>query len=153
MQEFDRPGDLHVVFHLKPSSNNGWRRVGQVEEHLLYELTINLSESLLGLTVQLDGHPGYQDGLFLQIPGALNGDVFCYDDLGMPLVGQSGKFGKGYVRVRVVPENDEREMLFVKARAENGPGLKELFNNRVRKVTIGPETDINNLGYLCAINY
>lgn len=150
MAEFDKPGDLHVVFHLKEISG-GWRRIGQSEEHLLYELVINLAESLLGFTVQLNGHPGYNDGLFLRIPGALNGDVFCYEELGMPLVGQNGKFGRGYVRISVVPDNDERELLFVKARADGNPGLKELFNNRVRKVVIGPETDINNTGYLSSL--
>lgn len=150
MIEFDRPGDLHVIFHLKETSG-GWRRIGQAEEHLLYELTINLAESLLGLAVQLYGHPGYQEGLFLRIPGAINGDVFCYEDLGMPIVGQSGKFGKGYVRIFVSPESDERELLFVKARVENGPSLKELFSSRVRKVTIGPETEFNDTGYLSSL--
>lgn len=130
MTEFERAGDLQVIFDLNISSSP-WIRQGQSEEHLVYNLQINLAESLLGLTVKLDGHPAYPDGLWVRIRGCLlHGDVYCLNDMGMPIQGQSGKYGNGYIQIIVRATAEERATLLGSGRTGS---LEELFSEKCRR--------------------
>jgi molecular chaperone DnaJ len=146
MAEFERPGDLHVVFNLDKASSP-WQRTGKSEEHLLFELTLNLAESLLGAVVKLDGHPSYPDGLWVRLPAcSLEGDRYCLADLGMPLMGQTGRFGNAYVLIHVSATTEQRSILSSSGRTGN---LEELFGGSCRTAADGvQESDIFTEAYL-----
>ena len=148
MAEFERPGDLHVVFNLDKSSSS-WQRSGKSEEHLLIELTLSLGESLLGTVVKLDGHPAYPDGLWIRLPAcSLEGDRYCLPDLGMPLMGQTGRFGNGYVLIHVTATTEQRILLSSSGRTGN---LEALFGGSCRKAPDNiQDSDIFTDAYLVA---
>ena len=150
MAEFERPGDLNVVFNLDAASSP-WRRTGKDEEHLIFDLYISLAESLLGLVVKLDGHPAYPDGLWLRLPACLlEGDKYCLSDLGMPLLGQMGRFGNAYVVIHVSATTEERTTLSGSGRTGN---LEDIFGGRCRKANDGlQENDIFSEAYLITGN-
>jgi DnaJ-class molecular chaperone len=151
MPEFERSGDLHVIFELdRESSSSLWQRQGQAEEHLVYVLQISLAESLLGLTVKLSGHPGYSDGLWVRLSGCLlTGDTYCLNDLGMPIMGQMGKYGNGYIQIIVKPTAEERKTLLGQGRTGN---IEVIFGEHCRKYdgdADEKEAEIFTDAYLC----
>ncbi len=128
LTEFDKAGDIHMVIELQ-DDEHGWKRTGNDGRNLEKELIINLSESLLGCTVELVGHPGYEDGLFIQIPaGSFEGDVYCLTGLGMPIKGNNLEYGDLIIRIRVRVKMEERKEL-----ATNGKELlKDIFQKSCR---------------------
>lgn len=149
MPEFERSGDLHVVF-LLDGEGSLWERQGQAEEHLVFSLQISLAESLLGLTVKLLGHPAYPDGLWVRLTGCLqSGDIYCLNDLGMPIMGQTGKYGNGYINITVKATAEERKLLSGSGRTGS---LEEIFGGRCRKYDGDVEerdVEIFTEAYLC----
>ena len=121
--EFEKAGDLHIIFEQIPAQ--GWQRSGNRGQNLESTVTLSLAESLIGCTSRLNGHPAYTDGLFVQIPAAsFTGDVYCVSDLGMPLHGETGKYGDLYIKVNVAVKLTERRILASDAGQE---GVKGLF--------------------------
>lgn len=109
--EFEKAGDLHIIVDQAPESN-GWKRAGEKGNDLEIGLTLSLAESLVGCVTRLNGHPAYDDGLFITIPPAsFTGDIYCISGLGMPIKGQTGLYGDLYIRVQVSVKLTERRIL------------------------------------------
>lgn len=105
-QGFSEPGDVTVM--LREAEEEGdsrmWAREGN---RLKTSITINLSEALLGTKKVLSGHPGFPNGVPIEIPaGVQNMWTGTIPTLGMPIRG-TPKFGEAYVSVLVVPSTDE----------------------------------------------
>jgi len=107
---FTEAGDLTMI--LRDAEEDGdakqWMRDGN---RLKTSLTINLTESLLGTTRVLKGHPGFPNGVPIEIPaGVQNMWTGTIPTLGMPIRG-TPKFGEAYVSVVIVPTADELDAL------------------------------------------
>jgi len=120
-----KPGDT-IVFAGESSDIQGYTEAGDVvvelqtadEDHtwtregstLKNRVVITLGESILGCVCVLESHPGYTDGLAIQIPaGTQNGSVLKYGGLGMPVDG--GSNGEAHILVVVEPKKEEIEDL------------------------------------------
>ena len=66
----------------------------------------------MGVVIQLDGHPGYDEGLYLEIPaGTFHRDVYIIEGLGMPILKESGKYGDLHLTVEVSVSDEERSKM------------------------------------------
>jgi DnaJ-class molecular chaperone len=105
-QGFSEPGDVTVILREaeEEGDSRAWIREGN---RLKTSITINLSEALLGTKKVLLGHPGFPNGVPIEIPaGVQNMWTGTIPTLGMPIRG-TPKFGEAYVSVLVVPSTDE----------------------------------------------
>lgn len=112
---FTDAGDVTVV--LREADEDGmagtWSREGN---RLKTSITVNLTEVLLGTTKILRGHPGFANGIPIEIPaGVQNMWTGTISGLGMPIRG-TPRFGEAYITILVVPTAEETTML--KANAE-----------------------------------
>ena len=136
--EFEKAGDLQITVVIGDTA--GWKRIGSGGQHLDYEVSLNLAESLMGCRVKLEGHPGYDEGLFLQIPAAsFSGDVFCVTGLGMPLKGSANSYGDLYLRIKTAIKPSERSLL---ASAAIQDLVRPSFEAGKRKTVVEDESDI-----------
>jgi DnaJ-class molecular chaperone len=136
MEGFEKAGDLELVIEEPQGGYGRWKRRGDKGQHLETEVEINLCEALVGCTVMLEGHPGFEEGLYVEVPpGAFTGDVFCLSSQGMPIKGEVNKYGDVYIRIKVVVKANERAQL---ANAETLSNLKAVFGAGCRK---GPENN------------
>ncbi len=136
---FEKAGDAHIIITEDPNDEafKYFKRVGDNFQHLETTVSLSLAESLLGCTVQIDGHPGYDDGLFIKIPaGSFNGDKYCLSGFGMPIPGNIGKCGDLFVNIKVVITPMERT-LFANKGSEV---LEPLFKDKVRKTECPKES-------------
>jgi len=118
--EFEKAGDLQLT--IECPAEGIWRRIGSGGQHLETEVVLNLAESLLGVRVKLDGHPGWDEGLYVQIPAAsFTGDSYCITGLGMPLKGSMNQSGDLYLKIRTTVKLAERESLKGMKEALTGP--------------------------------
>lgn len=111
---FERPGDAHILLQEDPHdlSYKTFKRTGDQFQHLETTVTLSLSESLLGTVISLDGHPGYDDGLFVEIPaGTFVKDVYVLDGLGMPFLREKGKYGELRIHIEVSVSEEERKRM------------------------------------------
>lgn len=130
---FEKPGDAHIIVNEDPSDPafKYFKRVGDKLEHLETRVSLSLSESLIGCVVRVDGHPGYDDGLFIKIPaGSFHGDRYCLTGFGMPIMGDIGKYGDLYIVVDVSISPNERKLFTTKGSELLAP----LFEDKVRVV-------------------
>jgi len=105
-QGYTEPGDVTVVLREADEEGDarGWVREGN---RLKTSITINLTESLLGTTRVLNGHPGFPNGVAVEIPaGVQNMWTGTIPTLGMPVRG-TPKFGEAYISVLVIPSAEE----------------------------------------------
>lgn len=126
---FERPGDVHIILQEDPGdpAYSTFRRTGDQFQHLETTVTLSLSESLLGTVVQIDGHPGYDEGLFVDLPaGIFPKDTFVLEELGMPLLREKGKYGELRIHIEVAVSSEERERMAV-AGAEALAGILGIF--------------------------
>jgi molecular chaperone DnaJ len=143
---FERPGDAHINIAEDPNDPafKYFKRSGDKLQNLETTVSISLSESLIGCTVQINGHPAYDDGLFIKIPaGSFQNDKYCMSDLGMPIPGNIGKYGDLFVTIDVVIKPMERT-LFTTQGCEL---LTPLFEDKIRK-TECPEESIQTEMFL-----
>lgn len=131
---YERPGDAHII--IKEDTNDPafsiFKRVGDSLQHLETKQTISLAESLMGCTIMIDSHPGYEEGLFIKIPpGSFQGDVYCLSGFGMPIPGNIGIHGDLYIRIEVDVKPMERKLFATQGREVLAP----LFEEKVREVT------------------
>jgi molecular chaperone DnaJ len=139
---FERPGDAHIILQEDPNDTSfkTYKRVGDQLQHLETTIRISLSEGLLGVVVQLDGHPGYDEGLYIQIPpGTFHHDLYIMEGLGMPLLKESGKYGELHVRVEVEVAEEERQ----KMATDGSALLRPVLESHVR-VTSCPKESIQS---------
>lgn len=107
---FTEAGDVTVI--MRDAEEEGqaasWAREGN---RLKTAITITLSEALLGTTKMLYGHPGYPQGVPIEIPpGVQNMWTGTIPGLGMPVRG-TPKFGEAYVSILVAPTPEETTAL------------------------------------------
>jgi DnaJ-class molecular chaperone len=143
---FEKPGDAHIIIAEDPKDEafKYFKRIGDSFQHLETTVSLSLAESLIGCTVQIDGHPGYDDGLFIKIPaGSFNGDKYCLTGLGMPLLGNIGKCGDLFVNIKVEVTPMERNLFTTKG----VEALEPIFKDKVRK-TECPEESVQTGLYL-----
>jgi DnaJ-class molecular chaperone len=143
---FERPGDAHIV--IAEDSNDPafkyFKRTGDKFHNLETAVSISLSEALIGCVVQIDGHPGYDEGLFIKIPaGSFQGDKYCLSGFGMPIPGNIGKYGDLFVIIDVSIKPMERKLFATQGRELLAP----LFEDKIRKYEC-PEGDIQTELYL-----
>jgi DnaJ family protein A protein 2 len=134
---FERPGDAHIIIGEDPNDPafKAFKRVGDQMQDLETHVTLSLGESLIGCTIRIDLHPGYDEGLFIKIPAcALQNDKYCLTGFGMPLSGNIGKYGDLFIYIDVNVSEEERVLFVSKTRDDIAP----LFEDRVRK-TVCPE--------------
>jgi molecular chaperone DnaJ len=144
---FERPGDAHIIIAEDPNDSafKFFKRVGDGLQHLETTVLLSLSESLIGCTVQIDGHPGYDDGLFIKIPaGSFQGDKYCLTGFGMPIPGNIGKCGDLYVIINVIIKPGERKLFATEGRNL----LISLFEDKIRKYECSEESIQSDM-YLC----
>jgi DnaJ-class molecular chaperone len=68
-------------------------------------------ESLLGKTIEIKDHPGYPEGLSIEVPpGFTNGSIFVVEGKGMPFRG-GPNFGQLSIHIKVVVSDLEKEKL------------------------------------------
>lgn len=104
---YEEPGDVHFLLQ-DAAGDEGWIRKGDDLETYVY---ISLSESLLGCSKKLQGHPGYPDGLEIQVPvGALHGEFVVFANKGMPKKGTKD-FGVLRSRVSITVSEKDKEIL------------------------------------------
>jgi len=112
---FTEAGDVTVIMREAEEEDLAakWVREGN---KLKTTITINLTESLLGTTKVIFGHPGYPSGIPVEVPvGVQNLWTGTIPGLGMPVRG-TPKFGEAYITVLIVPTSEEKDIL--KAQAE-----------------------------------
>jgi DnaJ family protein A protein 2 len=104
---YEQPGDVHFLLQ-EASGDDGWLRKG---DDLETQISLSLSESLLGCSKKLQGHPGYPDGLDITLPvGALHGEFITFEGKGMPKKGTK-EFGLLRCRVSVTISEKEKGIL------------------------------------------
>lgn len=143
---FERPGDAHIVVaeDTTDPAFKYFKRTGDKFHNLETTVSLSLSESLIGCTVQIDGHPGYDEGLFVKIPaGAFHGDKYCLSGFGMPIPGNIGKYGDLFITIDVIIKPMERSLFTSKGREL----LLPLFEDKIRK-TECPEDSVQTDLYL-----
>lgn len=105
--EYLEPGDVHIVLQ-EADETLSLKREG---DQLHFNVHLTLAESLLGKTITISDHPGYPQGLPIEIPpGFTNGNVYHVDDKGMPKKGTTS-FGKLQVHIHVQVSEDEKNKL------------------------------------------
>ena len=128
---FERPGDAHIMLQEDPADPafKAFKRIGDRFQHLETKISLSLSESLFGCVVKIENHPGYDEGLFIQIPaGSFQNDTYCIRGFGMPLSGNIGSYGDLFLRIDVTISAMDRSSFTAHA-AEL---LTPLFKDRVR---------------------
>lgn len=105
IEGFQEAGDVIVELQSADEESSFVRDVG----FLKATTTISLGEGLCGSKAIFLDHPGYPDGLVLDIPiGVQNKSVLVFNGLGMPI--DSG-FGELHLTVVVKASNEELEVL------------------------------------------
>jgi DnaJ-class molecular chaperone len=130
---FERPGDAHIMLQEDPNDPafKSFKRIGDRFQHLETKVSLSLSESLIGCVVKIENHPGYDEGLFIQIPaGSFQNDTYCIRGVGMPLSGNIGSYGDLFLKIDVTISVMDRSSFTAHA-AEL---LTPHFKDRVRVV-------------------
>jgi len=130
---YERPGDAHLVIHEDQNDPafKFFKRTGTQLQDLETRVSLSLAESLIGCVVQIDSHPGYDEGLYIKIPPcSFQNDTYCLSGYGMPILGNIGKYGDLYIVVDVSIKQVERKLFIEKGKDI----LAELFQDKVRVV-------------------
>ncbi len=141
---FEKPGDAHIIINEDYSDPafKIFKRCGDRLQHLETKVVLSLSESLVGCVVRIDGHPGYDDGLFCRVPaGSFQGDKYCISGLGMPLQGDIGKYGDLFINIDVNVKPMERKLFSTKGRELLAPH----FEDKIRTTECDPDNINSNM--------
>ena len=116
IEEFEEAGD--VIVELQAADEDiVWSREGST---LKATQTITLSESLCGSKSIFTDHPGFIDGIVLEIPvGVQSKDTLVFNGIGMPI---KDGFGEVHLTIIVKPTKAELEVL-----KNNSPYFQGLF--------------------------
>jgi DnaJ-class molecular chaperone len=136
---FERPGDAQIII-IEDSNDPTYtflKRTGDHFQHLQTTVSLSLSESLIGCDIKIDGHPGYEQGLFLRIPpGSFQNDTYCLSGFGMPISGSIGKYGDLFIHIDVSIKPMERKLFTTKGHEV----LKPLFEDKIRTCDCAEES-------------
>ena len=145
--EFEKAGDLQLTVETQGS---GWKRTGNVMQHLETEVVLNLAEALVGTKVRLEGHPGYDEGLYVDVPPAsFQDDVYCITGQGMPLKGTTNAYGDLHLRIKIAAKLSERKELG--SEAVQG-ALKSAFGSMCRQLEVPADADVQKELYLTKLS-
>jgi len=107
IEEFTEAGDV-VVELITADEDHGWERSG---DNLKHRVRLSLGEALCGKVVRLDGHPGFDSGFYVQIPGGVqNRQDISIEGCGMPRATGSG-FGDVILMLTVMASSEEHAIL------------------------------------------
>lgn len=132
--QFTEAGDVTVILREAEEENVNtalWAREGS---RLKISVHINLAEAMLGVTKVLKGHPGYPQGLPIEIPaGTQNLWLGTFSGLGMPIRG-TPRYGDAMITVIVSPTDNELQCLkansiLVKTFMPQIPNVPEILSN------------------------
>jgi DnaJ-class molecular chaperone len=122
---FTEAGDVTVILRESEEDNADtalWSREGS---RLKISVGLSLSEALLGTIKLVKGHPGYPNGVPIEIPvGVQNMWTGTFPGLGMPVRG-TPRFGEAVITVLVSPT--EAELVALKS---NGVAMKSFMPNK-----------------------
>jgi len=105
--DYEKPGDMQI--RLDVAEESGLDLV-RTSSSLTYKCSISLKESILGCSRTVKSHPGFTEGLTVNIPiGTQSGEVVTIHGKGMPVKG--GGFGDLLVNVQVVATEVEKKAL------------------------------------------
>jgi DnaJ-class molecular chaperone len=141
---FERPADAHIIISedSNDSSYSIFKRLPESPQHLETHITLSLAESLVGCVIQIQTHPGYEEGLFIKLPaGSFEGDKYCLAGFGMPIVGNIGKYGDLFLCIHVSVKPEERKLLATQGR----DALLGIFESSVRKTECDESAVMNEL--------
>ncbi len=106
VEGYEEAGDLMIRL-VEADEGKNWERKDQ---QLFTTCHISLSESILGCVKKLEHHPGFPDGLYVQIPPGTNScQIFEYIRCGMP--NKQKEYGNACVTVFVNTRAEEKELL------------------------------------------
>jgi molecular chaperone DnaJ len=145
--QFEKPGDAHINIIEDPNdiAFKTFKRIGDKLQHLETKVVISLSESLIGCTIRIDNHPGYDDGLYCKIPaGSFQGDKYCLSNLGMPIPGDVGRYGDLFINIEVNIKPTERKLFST----QGCELLSPLFQDKVRTTDVPEGEDVFKELYL-----
>jgi DnaJ-class molecular chaperone len=142
---FTEAGDVTVILRESDEDNADTAQWSREGSRLKITVTVGLSEALLGTIKVVKGHPGYPNGLPLEIPvGVQNLWSGTFQGLGMPIRG-TPRFGDAVITVLVSPT--EAELQALKA---NGLMMRT-FMPAVQATGIDPNATVSlNVGKWCA---
>uniref|UniRef100_A0A6C0ANQ5 J domain-containing protein n=1 Tax=viral metagenome TaxID=1070528 RepID=A0A6C0ANQ5_9ZZZZ len=104
---FTDAGDVTVILRESDEDNADTAQWSREGSRLKITVTVGLSEALLGTIKMVKGHPGYPNGLPLEIPvGVQNMWSGTFSGLGMPIRG-TPRFGDAIITVLVTPTDAE----------------------------------------------
>jgi DnaJ homolog subfamily A member 2 len=104
---YEEPGDVQVEL-VAADEEHGWERAGDILRH---RVGLSLAAALCGTRIVLEGHPGFDGGVGIDIPaGVQNRQEIIVEGLGMPRLGGGG-FGDAVLVLSVVPTQQERELI------------------------------------------
>lgn len=126
--DFEQAGDVNITLQadVNDIACKTFKRLNP--QDLETTVVLSLSESLMGCVLQIDHHPGYDQGLFIHLPPSFHGDMYCLKGFGMPIMGSIGKYGELYIRVEVVVQPVERKLYLSKGREQ----LIGQFQDKIR---------------------
>jgi DnaJ-class molecular chaperone len=102
-------------------------------------VVINLAEALLGTRVKLEGHPAYEEGLFVEIPPAsFTDDVYAITGMGMPVKNSTNSYGDLYLRIKMTVKMSERKEIAGKLLES----VQETFGSLKRVVEVPEDAEI-----------
>ena len=106
MDEFEEAGDV-IVEVQAADEDLSWTREGP---NLRAKTTITLGQSLCGTKISFMDHPGYSDGIILDIPvGIQNTETLVFNGLGMPI--DNERFGELHLTIYIKTTSSELEVL------------------------------------------
>jgi DnaJ-class molecular chaperone len=109
--QFTEAGDVTVILREAEEENQDTAQWSREGSRLKITIYITLTESLLGTIKIVKGHPGYPNGLPIEIPvGVQNMWLGTFSGLGMPIRG-TPRYGDAIITVLVKPTDVELQAL------------------------------------------
>jgi DnaJ-class molecular chaperone len=109
--DYVEPGDVRIVFS-DADEDIRFKRHTVILDDLVVHTKICLRDALTGCKETMQGHPGYPQGLVLEIPaGVQNKEHIEIPGKGMPKKGAVGAYGTLHLFVDVVAGDEERAAL------------------------------------------
>jgi DnaJ-class molecular chaperone len=132
-EDYAEPGDV-VIELVQADEDHSWERSG---DNLTHRVTLSLGEALCGKRIKLDDHPGFEGGLFIDIPSSVqNRQDIIVEGCGMPRAIGTG-YGDVILHITVTPNSQERESL-----VQNKEVLQKLFNVSVDDLSQSEGADV-----------
>ena len=108
---FTEAGDVTVILREAEEDDADTAQWSREGSRLKFTVTVNLAEAMLGTIKMVKGHPGYPNGLPIEIPvGVQNLWSGTFPGLGMPVRG-TPRFGEAIITVLVSPTEAELQAL------------------------------------------